>query len=56
MKGFNIGSQNSERIINIGSEERIKELEQQVSVLETALIIANDRLKDYIEQNEDNHN
>lgn len=50
MEGFNIGSQNADMIINIGSEDRIKELEQQVKDLETALAITNNSRKYYIEE------
>lgn len=49
--GFNIGSQNANSIINIGSEERIKELEQQVRDLETALVITRNSSKTHIDYN-----
>lgn len=42
---FNIGSQTANRIVNMGSEDQVKQLEQQVSDLETALIISQNSRK-----------
>lgn len=47
--GFKIGNHNAERIINIGTDERVKELEQQVSDLDTALIITKNSRNHHIE-------